>query len=225
MKKWVFTCEHAGNDIPENYASLFQRHHHVLQTHRAIDLGSKEAYEVLRQNADFAHAQYFSRLLIEVNRSLHHPKLFSEFTKNLNRREKQQIIERYYLPYRKEVESEIRGFIQKNQEVVHISVHTFTPELDGIVRNTDIGLLFDPSRPAEKSFCHFWKHKITAVMPDFKVRFNYPYLGKSDGFVTYLRKLFPINYVGIELEINQKHQTQIQNIAFKLLKSLPKTST
>jgi len=35
------------------------------------------------------------------------------------------------------------------------------------------------------------------------VRFNYPYLGKADGFTTYLRKQFPANYMGIELEVNQ----------------------
>ena len=40
--------------------------------------------------------------------------------------------------------------------------------------------------------------------PELKIRFNYPYLGKADGFTTYLRKIFPENYIGIELEVNQK---------------------
>ncbi|MEO8932838.1 MAG: N-formylglutamate amidohydrolase, partial [Xanthomarina sp.] len=35
-------------------------------------------------------------------------------------------------------------------------------------------------------------------------RFNYPYLGKADGFTSYLRKQFPKNYLGIEIEVNQK---------------------
>jgi len=38
------------------------------------------------------------------------------------------------------------------------------------------------------------------------VRRNYPYAGKNDGFTTYLRRRFPSDaYLGIELEINQKH--------------------
>jgi hypothetical protein len=37
------------------------------------------------------------------------------------------------------------------------------------------------------------------------VRYNYPYLGKMDGFTTYLRKQFISNYIGIELEVNQKY--------------------
>ena len=42
--------------------------------------------------------------------------------------------------------------------------------------------------------------------PALKVRRNYPYTGKSDGFTAYLRRRFPpAAYLGIELEINQKH--------------------
>jgi hypothetical protein len=37
-----------------------------------------------------------------------------------------------------------------------------------------------------------------------KVRFNYPYKGTSDGLTTTLRKKFGPQYVGIEIEINQK---------------------
>ena len=49
-------------------------------------------------------------------------------------------------------------------------------------------------------------------LPKFKVRFNSPYLGKADGFTTYLRKKFPDKYSGIELEVNQKFS---KNNAFK----------
>lgn len=39
-----------------------------------------------------------------------------------------------------------------------------------------------------------------------KVRRNYPYTGKSDGFTAYLRRHFPADaYISIKLEINQKH--------------------
>jgi hypothetical protein len=38
------------------------------------------------------------------------------------------------------------------------------------------------------------------------VRRNYPYAGKGDGLTAYFRlRLPPSAYVGIELEINQKH--------------------
>jgi hypothetical protein len=38
------------------------------------------------------------------------------------------------------------------------------------------------------------------------VRRNYPYLGTSDSLVTTLRRRFPpASYLGIEIEVNQKH--------------------
>ncbi|MBU2938472.1 hypothetical protein KO494_02870 [Lacinutrix sp. C3R15] len=77
-----------------------------------------------------------SCLLIELNRSLQHKKLFSEFSKLLAENEKEEIL-----------------------------------KLDNTLQ----------------------------------VRYNYPYLGKADGFTTYLRKQDYKNYIGIELEINQKH--------------------
>ena len=67
---------------------------------------------------------------------------------------------------------------------------------------------------------------ILAKTIDFNVRHNYPYLGKMDGFTTYLRKKFPKNYVGIEIEINQKYapenntQLILKNILFDVISSL-----
>ena len=93
--------------------------------------------------------------------------------------------------------------INDEKEVLHLSIHSFTPELDGIVRNTDIGLLFDPIRKTEKKFCKKWKAEIKQGS-SLRVRNNYPYKGTADGFTTFLRKQFPEKYRGIELEINQQ---------------------
>ena len=57
---------------------------------------------------------------------------------------------------------------------------------------------------AEKGFCKQMKSEIKRLNPNLKTRYNYPYLGRADGFTTYLRKRFPENYLGIELEVNQK---------------------
>jgi hypothetical protein len=46
------------------------------------------------------------------------------------------------------------------------------------------------------------------IAPAFSVRRNYPYRGTADGFTTYLRRqLSSSPYLGIELEINQRHVT------------------
>ena len=105
-------------------------------------------------------------------------------------------------------------------------MHTFTPKLNEEIRNTDIGLLYDPTRSEEKEFSKKFKQNIKNHNPDLKIRFNYPYLGKADGFTTYLRKKFPENYLGIELEVNQKFVSQnqmdhqIKNAVFLALKEV-----
>ena len=89
--------------------------------------------------------------------------------------------------------------------MLHLSFHTFTPQLDGVVRRADVGLFYDPSRSAEAAWCDGFKQLLAARRPDLTIRKNYPYLGKTDGFTTALRKKWKgTAYLGIELEVNQK---------------------
>jgi predicted N-formylglutamate amidohydrolase len=88
--------------------------------------------------------------------------------------------------------------------VIHISSHSFTPELDGKLRLADVGLLYHPGRRGEAELCARWKASLAACAPELRVRRNYPYAGKGDGLTAHLRLRFASNaYVGIELEINQ----------------------
>lgn len=200
--KLLLTCEHASADIPKEYQFLFKEEPSVLKTHEAYDPGAFDLFQELKPLADFSFYHSTGRLLIEVNRSEHHPKLFSRFSRKLNKEEREKLKSNYYFPYRNRVEQQIDHFLKNDEKVIHLSVHSFTPVLNDEVRNCDIGLLYDPIRSSEKEFCKQWKKEIEHSK--FKVRMNYPYLGKSDGFTTYLRKKFGQMYSGIELEVNQK---------------------
>ena len=147
-----------------------------------------------------------SRLLIDLNRSVGHPQLYSEAIRCAPAAVRREILECYYIPYRNEVMADIAEAVSYGSRVIHISSHSFTPELNGQVRNADIGLLYDPSRLFERDLCCRWRANLRAQVPGLTIRRNYPYAGKADGFTTYLRRRFPANtYIGIELEINQKH--------------------
>ncbi len=89
--------------------------------------------------------------------------------------------------------------------MIHISSHSFTPELNGKVRRADVGLLYDPGRRGEAELCARWKAVARGNRaPELRVRRNYPYAGKGDGLTSHLRRRFPRGaYVGIELEVNQ----------------------
>lgn len=200
--KLVITCEHGGNKIPLAYSSLFEKKKTLLDSHQGWDLGILEVFEFVKLEADYYKSSSISRLLIEKNRSLHHSQLFSEITQPLKISAKQKIIEKYYLPYRNEIEQQIHNYLSKGEEVLHISLHSFTPILNGQKRNADLGFLYDPKRNAEL----FWVKKMIDYLDkstNLKIRRNYPYLGTADGFTTYLRKQFSENYGGIEIEINQ----------------------
>ncbi|WBL24096.1 N-formylglutamate amidohydrolase [Zunongwangia sp. HGR-M22] len=220
--KLILSCEHASNVLPQKFAYLKNDQDLVWTTHRAYDPGAFRLFQELLEISDFSFTYKFSRLLIEPNRSLHHPNLFSEYSKSLAKQEKRDLINLYYLTYRNKVEKCISELIKVGEQVVHISVHSFTPILNGIERNTDLGLLYDPSRKAEKKFAQIWKLNLAKEL-DIKIRFNYPYLGKADGFTTYLRRKFPKNYIGIELEVNQKlakRNTFPKSLMFEIKNSL-----
>lgn len=216
----IISCEHAGNAIPKEYQRLFAKQAALLQTHRAYDIGALALAKLLAQQADFHLFAKYSRLLVELNRSSHHPKLFSEITRPLDKFTKQAILQSYYFPYRVEIEQKIQTAVSDNQRVLHISVHSFTPSLNGQERNCDIGLLYDSRRENEREFCQTWKKTLLALNSDLKIRFNYPYSGQADGFTTYLRKCFSNKYyTGIELEVNQDFPLN-QPAKWKMLKFL-----
>lgn len=206
--KLILTCEHGGNEIPSEYSPLFKGAEKILNSHRGYDPGALDLFKELQEFAAFEKYQTVSRLLVELNRSLHHPQLFSEFTKGISSEDKKKILEEYYFPYRKAGEEKIAEYLKAGENVLHLSIHSFTPQLNGKVRNADVGLLYDPSRTMEKQACRRLKDLLLQEDGALKVRFNYPYLGKADGFTTHLRKRFPENYAGIEIEVNQKYVKQ-----------------
>lgn len=203
---FLITCEHGGNRIPLRYRTLFTGFEALLQTHRGYDAGALAlAEDLAKALAAPLFAVTTSRLLIDLNRSIGHPRLYSEATREAPARVCREILERYYRPHRNKVEADIAAAVARGGRVIHIASHSFTPAVDGMVRNADIGLLYDPARRGEAELCRRWQARLKASAPELKVRRNYPYAGKSDGFTTYLRRRFPAKvYVGIELEINQK---------------------
>lgn len=220
-KKMVISCEHAGNEVPDLYRHLFEHNPSVLDTHRGYDIGALELTRTISDQLQVTpYIHPVSRLLIDLNRSLHNPSAFSEFVGSLDNEERQSLVRHYYEPHRKKVESLIADLITTGNYVLHLSVHTFTPELNGRIRNADVGLLYDPSRPYEENFCIVWK-SLLEDRSDLNVRFNYPYEGVMDGFSTYLRKQFTSgHYAGIEIEVNQKFPQKEDQLEWKQVQKL-----
>jgi predicted N-formylglutamate amidohydrolase len=219
--KFIITCEHAGNEIPDEFLPSFSPPDDILRSHRGWDPGALNLAEFLAEHLSCSlHSFPVTRLLIETNRSLNSPQLFSGFSKDLPGTMKLELINEYYHSYRGAVEEEINAL---EKPVIHISVHTFTPVWEEKERKTDIGLLFDPSRRLESVLCGIWQRHLRALLPDRNIEMNEPYKGVDDGFTTHLRTVFADEtYAGIELEINQKYNDtrELAAIQSALIKSI-----
>ena len=210
----MLTCEHASNRLPAAFKKAVPAD--VLKTHRAYDIG---AVHVFRKLVKFAKPEFYcegkySRLFVDLNRTITNKSAFSEYYEQLDKATASKVKAQataYWSEYRAAIEKFVDSALKpktrvakSEPEIVHLGIHSFTPELNGKVRNTDIGILYDPSRPKECELAQVIKAEIKRLHPEMKVRFNYPYKGTSDGLTTTLRKKLGPRYAGLEIEINQK---------------------
>ena len=205
-EKLVISCEHGGNDVPPAYAAVFRDHDALLHTHRGWDPG---ALELARQMSDALDAPLFyattTRLLMDLNRSIGHKALHSEATRSLPLAVRREMATLHYHPHRNAVESAIAAQVDAGLRVVHVASHSFTPELNGEVRQADVAFLYDSKRPAEREFALEVQTALAKLRPDLRLRRNYPYNGGDDGLTALLRKRHGADrYIGMELEVNQR---------------------
>jgi predicted N-formylglutamate amidohydrolase len=201
----LVTCEHGGNRVPEEYLPLFAGRGTLLAGHRGFDPGAAELARDLaaRFNAPLILSEV-TRLLVDLNRTEGRPGLFSEVTLRLPRSTRRRILERYYRPYRDRVEETVNRLQESSKGVLHLSVHSFTPHLRGRTRTADFGILYDPKRSREALLARDWRKELRVLLPELRVRMNYPYRGTADGLATDLRKRWGGSvYAGLEIEVNQ----------------------
>jgi len=207
----VISCEHASNRIPTCFRNL-GLDAKALGSHVAWDIGARKVARAFAcaLGCDL-HEGRWSRLLVDLNRSTHHPKVIAEASfgvqipgnRGLEREEREHRLVTYWQPYRAAVETSIRKVFAKSTTCVHLSVHSFTPVVDGRARNADVGILYDPRRRIERRLARCWARAIADA--GVRVRLNYPYRGTADGLTKTFRGRFPASaYVGLELELNQR---------------------
>jgi predicted N-formylglutamate amidohydrolase len=206
-RRLLVSCEHGGNRVPKEYAPLFDGADALLATHRGYDLGALAVARAFgRRLGVTPFTATTTRLVVDLNRSPGNPNLFSPHTRALTPAERGAILAAHYWPYRTAVEDAVAAAVAAGETVLHVSAHSFTPELRGQIRNCDVGFLYDPRRRAEVRFVEAWYAALRAAAPELVLRRNYPYRGVSDALVTQLRRRYGSRgYVGMELEVNQKH--------------------
>lgn len=202
----VLTCEHASNRVPAWLQGRFIVPNEVLASHRGWDPGALAVFQELVKTwqPPLALAGCYTRLAVELNRSQHHPRLFSSYAQALSKADRERLLCEEWHPFRTAVHNHVAQCLKDSQAVVlHVSVHSFTPVLDGVRRNCEVGLLYDSTRNAERAVALQWQANLQKLAPGVRVRRNYPYRGNADGHTTALRRELGVRYRGLELELRQ----------------------
>lgn len=200
MKKTILilSCEHASQNTPNEFA-----HYPIPSTSTPFTTYDPFAMELTETLGQSLKCQTFigniSRHLIDLNKPSTQGHCFNL---QLTADEKKFLLERYYNPYHEQLFSAIQKHVEENAQVMHVSVHTFNPEENGIEHNAAIGLLYNPHRHAEKEVVRIWNELFMKRTP-YRVRLNYPRSGKHDNLTSLCRKKWQENdYLGLELECN-----------------------
>lgn len=203
----LVTCEHGGNRVPAEWQNLFATRERLLASHRGWDPGTLPLARSLAAMLDAPLvASELTRLLVDLNRSPHNPRVFSEVTGPLSKADRLELLERYHRPHWDAVRAGLARLGRAPSRVLHLGIHSFTPVLSGVRRRPDLSLLYDPARPSERALAARWVRSLERALPGKAIARNDPYRGNADGLTTAMRKERPDRaYLGIEVEVNQRH--------------------
>ncbi|MEX1367990.1 MAG: N-formylglutamate amidohydrolase [Nannocystaceae bacterium] len=200
----LLTCEHGGARVPARWREVMVGAEPVLRTHRAYDAGALAVAKALARSLGAPLvASTVTRLLVDLNRSGHNPRRFSEWTAGLPAAQRRALDETIAVPHRGRIDAALARALRRSGRVLHVAVHSFTPVLGSTPRDFDVGLLYDPGRAFERAVAVAWARALAPVVQG--VRRNAPYRGVADGLTRALRTLHPDErYAGLELELNQR---------------------
>lgn len=147
----VIVCDHASNRIPSALGTLgltkAQREMHI-----AWDPGTEHIGRFLSEKLDApAYFATYSRIVVDVNRGANSPECMREVydhvvvpgNQKLSRSAKKQRVDEIFNPYHKNLAGLIAGFRKKKRIPAIVSVHSFTPEMDGYKRPWHVGVLWN----------------------------------------------------------------------------------
>lgn len=147
----LIICDHASRHIPPALGNLGVEET-LLYRHIAWDIG---AADVARRLAQLLNVPAVlcgtSRLVIDCNRRPGDQSSIPEVSDGiaipgncgLDDAARQQRVDRYFRPYHDEIRRHLDAFATRGQVPAIISVHSFTPIMEGFERPWHVGLLWD----------------------------------------------------------------------------------
>jgi predicted N-formylglutamate amidohydrolase len=150
--------------------------------HLAIDIGAGSLTESLAESLGVTAvlAQY-SRLVVDCNRDLLDSSAFLEYgdgivvpgNHNLNKAHKELRAETIYWPYHEAVEGQVQRLSALGPKPALVAIHSFTPVLNGIARDLQVGVLWDKDESLKEIFLEGFRDA------GYLTGDNEPYSGKA----------------------------------------------
>ncbi len=202
----IFVCDHAANRVPRSLDGLGLADHH-LADHIAWDIGAAGVARRLARwfDADAVLAGY-SRLVVDLNRSLHDAGAFAEISDGvlvpgnvgLSMEARGARARDVYHPYHRTIRQRIDAGTNAEQTPVFIAIHSFTPRTNGVERPCHVGVLWDrdPRLPLPLM-------RALREDPDIVVADNEPYSGRHPADFTIDHHAEPLGLAHAGIEIRQ----------------------
>lgn len=199
----LLVCDHACRRFPAALGTLgldpFAR-----RCHLAIDIGAGPLTErIAAELGVTAVLCQYSRLVVDCNRQLMDPGAFLQFGDgivipgncNLHQDEKDQRANEIYWPYHQVIDAEIKRLSAAGRQPVFVSIHSFTPVLNGESRSWEMGVLWDTDPVTAEIFVRDLRDA------GYLVGDNEPYSGKApqDFTVDHHAEDAGLSHVGIEI--------------------------
>jgi predicted N-formylglutamate amidohydrolase len=185
--KYVIVCDHASNRVPKSLKNLGLKTSELRQ-HIAWDPGTEDIGLHMSKKMDAAAViAGYSRLVVDLNRGDDHPEVMRQTSDHvripgnakLTAAEKKQRLDELFWPYHAEVTKALKRFTAKGVAPVLISIHSFTPEMDGFKRPWHIGVLWNREEKLARSLVK----NLRRNNPDLVIGENEPYSLKAANFL------------------------------------------
>ena len=217
----LLVCDHASNRFPRSLGTMGLDYLDRV-SHISLDIGANAVAEILANNlgATAVLCQY-SRLIVDCNRELIDDNAFVEYSdgvdipgnQNLQSNEKERRATEIYWPYHNAIKDQIIRLNKQGIDPVVISIHSFTPVINGQDREWEIGVLWDKD-PLTAEIC-----LSKLVEAGYVVGDNKPYSGKDpeDFTIDFHAESAGLPHVGIEISQNLiNHDDGVKRISSTL---------
>ncbi len=202
----VLVCDHASRAVPRSLDQLGLPPD-AFDKHIALDLGAGDLTRVLaRRLGAPAVLCGYSRLLIECNRYLADPESFRDFSdgypvpanRGLSQEDRDARVREVRSPYHGAIDRALDARRRDGFVPGLVSVHSFTPRLDGFERPWQIGVLWDKDPRFAVPLLEFFNS-----IPGIVVGDNEPYSGRHPADYTIDHHGERLGLPCVSLEIRQ----------------------